>query len=256
MNTLALRFGRLLLGLSLAFALLAFVALPIAAAAIGPALIRSAGLSSSDLSVSLSTGPALLIGRVDALAARSGPLSVEGRFAAADAQITLRDVSLPDHTFGSLDISSSDITATFASGQIVTARSLVASGPAADVTATAHFSAADLTAILGQPGTADRLGFSATSVQLGNGAIVLGTSTGDILVRLAIAPSGDLLLQRAGLPDRVLWAAVGSDAQDWRLVSVSVDPDGLTLVAHFDVAAFLARYPSLGDLVSGFSPAH
>lgn len=249
------RLGALALIFLFSLAVLGLVVLPVAAATLGPVLIRSAGVASEDLNVQLVTGPALLFGRVDSLVVSSGPLEIEGRFSAADARIELHDVSLTDRTFGSLAVTSSGLTATFASGEVIGAQTLTGSGPGSDVLATARFSRDDLTAMLSHPATAERLGFVATGLRLGDGFVTLETAAGDIVVRLAIDETGDLVLHQDGAADRVLWAAVGEDARDWRLESVTFDPDGATLTARFDVAAFLARYPSLLDLIDGFTPA-
>lgn len=255
MRTALRRLITLVLAVTLAVALLGLVVLPIAAATLGPSLIRSAGLDSTDLAVHLSAGPAILVGRVDALGVRSGPLTVAGRFSAADARIELRDVSIPDRTFGSLDVAASDLAATLASGEVVHAQSLTASGPASDVVATARFSAADLEALLVYPAVRERLAIEPTGLRLGEGTIILETASGEVVVRLEVDALGDLVLRQTGEPTRILWAAKGNDARDWRLTSVSVDATGATVTAHFDVAAFLARYPSLNDLLNGFIPA-
>lgn len=245
MRTAFRRLGVITLSLALTVALLGLVVLPIAAATLGPTLLRSAGLVSDNLTLRLATGPALLIGRVDALSMQSGPLQVEDRFAAAEARIALGHVSLVDRTFDSLDLAGDDLTATLASGEVVHAQSLTAWGPASNVTTTVRFSLSDLQAMLAYPSTGERLGFHPTGLRLSEGSAILETETGSVEVRLVVDAAGNLILRQDKAADRILWAAMGEDARDWSLTSVLLQADGVTVTAHFDVAAFLSRYPSI-----------
>jgi hypothetical protein len=236
-------------------ALLILVVLPVTAAALGPALLRGAGLSSQQLSVKMNTGLALLGGVVDQVQISSGPLDVAGRFHSADASIDLVGANLGNNTFSSLVVDASEPVATMASGEVVSARSLHAQGPADALIATARFSTADIAGILALPVVAARVGFQTVSVTLTDGAVLISTPTQSFEARLSVDASGRLWLARDGVAPALIWAATGPDAADWQLTSVTIDKDGVTATARFDGTAFLARYPNLFGLLGGFVPS-
>jgi hypothetical protein len=221
----------------------------------GPALLRHAGVHSDNLTVRLSTGLDLLGGTVDSLTISSGPLEVDGRFSSAEATVVLNGANLANNTFASLTIDATLPVATMASGEVVRARSLHASGPAAAIVAEARFSAADLLGIVSLPAVAARLGLQITDLTLRDGLAVIRTSDGYFEARLSVDISGRLLLTVDGRAPKVVWPATGPDSLDWRLTGVSIDANGVNATARFDGAAFLARYPSLEDILGGFVPA-
>jgi hypothetical protein len=230
------------------------VVLPVAAAVAGPALLRQVGVRSEQLSVRLSTGLDLLGGTVDSLTISSGPLEVNGRFSSADATVVLNGANLANNTFASLTIDASEPVATMASGEVVRARSLHASGPADAIVAEARFSAADLLGIVSLPAVAARLGLRITDLTLRDGLAVIRTPDGYFEARLSV-DSGRLLLTVDDGAPKVIWSATGPDSLDWRLTGVSIKAGGVSATARFDGAAFLSRYPSLEDLLGGFVPA-
>jgi hypothetical protein len=234
--------------------LVALVVVPVAAAALGPTLLRNAGVHSQQLTVRMNTGLDFLTGVVDSLTISSGPLTLDGRFRSADATIILDGVNLTNNTFERLEVSANEPVATMASGEVVTARWLRGSGPANAIVAQARFRSADLRAMVALPAVAKRLGLTITDLSLGDGVVTLQTLDGPREARLSVDAAGRLSLALDGGAPKVLWNATGPDAADWQLTGVSIDPDGITASATFDGAAFLARYPSLRDLLGGFAP--
>lgn len=233
---------------------LSLVVVPVAAATLGPTMLRNAGIHSDKLSVQMNTSLNFLTGHVDSLTINSGPLEVDGRFSSADATVSLESVDLTNNTFNSLTIAASEPVATMASGEVISARYLHAQGPAHAIVAEARFSATDLLAIVALPAVAKRLDLTITDLTLGDGVVLLQTPDGEQQARLSVDTGGRLLLTLDGGVPRVLWEATGPDARDWHLTSVSIDAKGATATALFDGAAFLARYPSLTNLLGGFIP--
>lgn len=238
-----------------ALVLFMLIGLPIVVGALAPTLIRNAGVDSPQLSVKMVTGPAIFGGVVDSLTLSSGPLDVAGRFRSGDTSIVLRDANLTNNTFGSLVADAADPVATMASGEVVSARSLHAQGPADTIVATARFSVSDLQGILALPVVAKRLDFQTLDLSLGDGLAYITDVDGSFEVQLSVNANGQLLLSRNQGTPTVIWAASGPDAQDWSLTGVTIDSDGITATARFDGTAFLSRYPDLDSLLGGFVPS-
>jgi hypothetical protein len=255
MKKLVRRLLILVSAMTMVLVVLSLVVVPVAAATLGPTLLRNAGLHSDNLSVHLNTSLNFLTGKVDSLTISSGPLEVENRFSSANANVTLEGANLTNNTFTSLSVAADEPVATMASGEVIKARSLRGQGPANAISAEARFSAADLLAIVALPAVTKRLDLTITDLTLSDGVVRLQTPDGGYQARLAVDATGRLLLTLDDGTPRVLWDASGPDAQNWQLTGVSIDANGVTATALVNGAAFLARYPSLGDLFGGFLPA-
>jgi hypothetical protein len=255
MKKLVRRLLILLSAMIMVLVVLSLVVVPVAAATLGPTLLRNAGLHSDNISVHMNTSLNFLTGHVDSLTISSGPLEVESRFSSANANVTLEGANLTNNTFTSLSVSADQPVATMASGEVIKARSLRGQGPANAISAEARFSAADLLAIVSLPSVAKRLDLTITDLTLGDGLVLLQTPDGVHQARLTVDTTGRLLLTLDNGNPKVLWDATGPDALDWQLTGVSIDVNGVTATALVNGAAFLARYPSLGNLFGGFLPA-
>ena len=255
MRTLLRRLLIAAAGLTAVLVVTALVVVPVAAGVAGPTLLRGAGVHSQTLSVRMNTGLDFLTGVVDSLTISSGPLEVEGRFSSADATVVLEGANLTNNTFTSLTVSANEPVAIMASGEVVRARSLRGQGPASAIVAQARFSASDLLAIVKLPAVAKRLGLAITDLSLQDGSVGIRTADGWHQARLSVDAAGRLLLTLDGGAPKTVWDATGPDAADWHLTGVAIDPDGVSVTALFDGAAFLSRYPSLRDLLGGFIPA-
>jgi hypothetical protein len=207
------------------------IAVPIAASQVASTLAREAGFVGSNIKVSVDLlGPQLLSGAARSVHLEGDDVSVP-HGVVGHVDVTLDDVSLSDHTFGSVSGTLTGVHIN-APGGPVTVGTVTLDGPSQRTKATGSLSAAESRRLVRN--VANNAGLEVDNVQLQAGKVTLenGSQSEDVALRVA---GNALVLDQPGGGSTVLIAPAPSEK--WQLTSVDVSPSGIRVELNIDAQA-------------------